>query len=712
MVLKTITIKTLIFGVNKLILGITITEKSSKETELINFLIHALLFIGLTFSLDKNMEEPKQVETRNTNTEGGNYNENFSGNYFRNNATIRNIIQIFIPGTYNIPKAEEERSYRGILLNRVEDFWLRKQQSTIELRLKERLDLTDGYEPTDMSPEFTTIFDIFKAWKEGQNLLILGEPGAGKTTALLQLVKKFVERATKDGLNQQIPVIFDLSSWNDERIDTWLIKELKTKYRVAEWLGKRWIKKENIILFLDGLNEMNTQNQSACVRSLNQFMQEYGRTEIVVCSRTQVYEELSERLTRVQRVVCIQPLTPEQISQYLDRYGEQLKELNSLLQEDNMLSRLATTPLMLNVITQVRESLPKTGSLKECRSSLLKAYIERIFRNNRHRSGRYGQKYTKDQVIDWLTWLAQKMSKEPTNIFLIEQMQPRWLTEEQRKAYQRIVIVYNGILSGVPLGVSYGTIIYFFISHFWEQPESNLGRGVLLGIIAGIVIGPAGTYFEKLHNGDIKVHGKVQISWQEAKNNFLKILFLGIVRGLVVLLFCLIIMPFFFTWHQSLITGLFAAPFIGSVTIISRIASNTLVDAPIETTIKSNQGIFDSLNQAFTIAIISMVILAIIYILIILIIGKMDPIMFILGLYLSAITGIVIAIMHSSGRSCIQHYAMRTVLQKSGCIPKDYASFLDYASELTLLEKIGGSYKFFHEFFLEYFASSSNNNLD
>jgi hypothetical protein len=47
---------------------------------------------------------------------------------------------------------------------------------------------------------------------EGRTLLILGEPGAGKTIALLKLAEDLIVGTTPD-LRQQIPVVFNLSSW-------------------------------------------------------------------------------------------------------------------------------------------------------------------------------------------------------------------------------------------------------------------------------------------------------------------------------------------------------------------------------------------------------------------------------------------------------------------------------------------------------------------
>src|SRR5581483_8751054 len=50
----------------------------------------------------------------------------------------------------------------------------------------------------------------------GGAVLILGEPGAGKTTTLLELARDAIVRAEQDP-SQPIPVVFNLSSWSDSQ---------------------------------------------------------------------------------------------------------------------------------------------------------------------------------------------------------------------------------------------------------------------------------------------------------------------------------------------------------------------------------------------------------------------------------------------------------------------------------------------------------------
>ena len=75
-----------------------------------------------------------------------------------------------------------------------------------------------------MLPAGTSLTDLFEAC--GQELLILGEPGSGKTTMLLKLATEAITRAEQDP-TLPIPVIFNLSAWAETcpPLAEWLVEE-------------------------------------------------------------------------------------------------------------------------------------------------------------------------------------------------------------------------------------------------------------------------------------------------------------------------------------------------------------------------------------------------------------------------------------------------------------------------------------------------------
>lgn len=123
------------------------------------------------------------------------------------------------------------------------------------------------------------------------------------------------------------------------------------------------MKQQQLLLLLDGLDEVKAQHREACVQAINQFMQDYGLVEMVVCSRIKEYEALSSRL-KLRGAICVQPLTSEQVNQYLDKAGSQLQGVRTLLQQDTALQEIMTSPLTPSIVSiadkdMSAENLPK-----------------------------------------------------------------------------------------------------------------------------------------------------------------------------------------------------------------------------------------------------------------------------------------------------------------------------------------------------------------
>jgi hypothetical protein len=57
------------------------------------------------------------------------------------------------------------------------------------------------------------------------------------------------------------------------------------------------------------------------------------------------------------------------------------------------------------------------------------------------------------------------------------------------------------------------------------------------------------------------------------------------------------------------------------------------------------------------------------------------------------------------GLAFLRHYVLRFLLWRTGSVPWQYVTFLDYAAERILLRKVGGGYIFLHRLVLDYFAA-------
>ena len=318
----------------------------------------------------------------------------------------------------------QECRNRKVLLTKVNNFWVKSvlekslyNQVLIELELEKRFDIIVNpwdviLEPGDCSPQTlpqgTKVIDVFDQIGEGRTLLILGEPGAGKTTNLLELARDLIGRAEQT-INLLKPVVLKLSTIANKRltIADWLVEELNSKYDIPTKIAQSWIKHQQVLPLLDGLDEVKAEYQDDCIVSLNQFKQDYG-AELVVCSRIKDYETLSQSLN-FQSAIYLKSLTLEKICHYLDSIGSDFAGLRALIQKDKVLRELAQSPLMLNIMTLAYqgvavEDLPITEVLEERRKQLFDDYIERMFHRLNRSKGE--QRYSEAQTKHWLTWLA------------------------------------------------------------------------------------------------------------------------------------------------------------------------------------------------------------------------------------------------------------------------------------------------------------------
>jgi hypothetical protein len=116
----------------------------------------------------------------------------------------------------------------------------------------------------------THIAQVFDRRDVGGKLLILGNPGSGKTTTMLDLAAVLIQRANEKP-DEPIPVMVNLSSWQNpkQNITDWLVAELKLKYGVSPKLGQTWLQDKKLLPLLDGLDELPPVRQEPVVQAIN-----------------------------------------------------------------------------------------------------------------------------------------------------------------------------------------------------------------------------------------------------------------------------------------------------------------------------------------------------------------------------------------------------------------------------------------------------------
>lgn len=593
----------------------------------------------------------------------------------------------------------EDHKNRQILLNKVRNSWIEGvldnslyDKARIELGLEKRFDVLElAYETPEVKskclPKGESIITQFDRLREGRSLLILGAPGSGKTTTLLELARVLIIRAEQD-LSLPIPVVFNLASWTNPKqtLQNWIEQELYTKYQVSRALGKDWIQNQQLLLLLDGLDEVKLNFQKACIHAIKEFYQGFGETEIVVCSRFSDYENLRERF-QFQVAIVLQPLTYQQVDNYLNQAGKKLETVRIAWQSDPVMQELARTPLMLSVMALAYEGLieklPQI-SLKERQDHLWEKYIERMYKRKRQ-----NLPYSKDQLISWLGFLAQRMNHESQTIFLIERLQPSWF---QDKAQRWFYFIWVALITGSTFQIAFGLTTGLLTSLSIE-----LFTSLLMGLLFGAIIG-----CKK------KVELFETLKWSWSWEQVWKLPVLGAIIGPALgVIFREASQLIGLSKNDLLISVIFGAQ---AGFIFGLVASflRSFNGPSILRNTSPNQGIWKSATNA--------TIFTTIFIPIIIGIAELwysEKIFFV-----PVATLFSLVWLFTGGGALIQHFSIRLILQLGNLSPMNYAAFLSYGTDLMYIQQIGGGYTFIHKFLQEKFASkyhilkSSSDNLE
>ncbi len=442
------------------------------------------------------------------------------------------------------PLSSMHHQNRMRLLRRVRSFWIEgvlehslhgAELITLELQTQpdvvanawhqviQQTETTPRTLPIGMS--ITQVYDAV----DGE-LLILGAPGAGKTTQLLELAKDLLERAEGDE-RYPMPIVFNLSSWSarQQRLADWLVEELVSRYQVPRKLGQTFVEDDQILPLLDGLDEVTPKERTACIEAINRYRQEHGLLPLVVCSRIADYLAQTARV-QLDSAVAIQPLTAQQIDTYLTYGGKPLQALRIALRQDAELLELARMPLMLNILAQVYQGQPLnaevlTGSTSARQRYIFTTYVQRMLERRS-----MARLYTKEQTVHWLAYLARQMKQHGQTVFYIERMQPDWLEDQwSRKRYPHLVYgLIFALIGSLCLGPA-GARLFV--------PSHNIGGFLVAVPFFGLV---CASFFGAL-NGLLagtppvkKANGRTRWSWQRMWEGIARALLNGCLVGLLI----------------------------------------------------------------------------------------------------------------------------------------------------------------------------------
>jgi hypothetical protein len=332
-----------------------------------------------------------------------------------------------------------------------------------------------------------------------RRLVVLGEPGSGKTVLMVRLVLDLLSvRAQGD----PVPVLIPAAGWDPSRetLDNWLSAYLVTTYpalaaRAEQGAGtgtvsEALVEARRILPILDGLDEVPTALRGLAIHSINETL--LPDDALVVTCRTQEFAETVQasdgELIRAAAAVQLLPLDARTVADYLrdDASGPAALArwapvLNALGTQAPVAQAL-TTPLMVGLARTIYNPLPgeRAGELPDpvelcspalpdraaVESFLFDAFIPAAYRTATH------PQWTAPAAQGWLTFLAADL--ETT----IRSPDLAWW-QLARAIHGRTL----GLAVGVVLGLILGAVGGLVLGLGW------LGFGIVAGLLPGLVTG-------------------------------------------------------------------------------------------------------------------------------------------------------------------------------------------------------------------------------
>ena len=371
--------------------------------------------------------------------------------------------QLFVPSYMDLDstwlRERMQYSKKDFVTHMVAQEDLTAEQATkryVELLVQER-----GTPQSPIPPPFYPLSQLTN--KPRPRVLLLGEGGGGKTTALLKLAFDITQHAQTDP-KVPIPLYIKLNAFDAKEcgFDRLLQMAGNAAGLSKEKMRMLWQKSSQPFLFLlDGFNEVGQDFQSACVVAVQELL--LGRQhQYVVTSRPGGLVKLLA-VSDVQILDVIQ-LDKDQIQDFLTRLG--LAKLYERMGEP--LRGLARNPFMLWALAQSCTIYPE-GALPANMGQLYKHFIDDyLFKRREAQKHPLSPCYDYEQVKrPLLAHLACEMTQKGiTRVTLDEHLQNDLITrlesiEIASKRRKRVMpedwtvsdflneAVYNGVLRKV-----------------------------------------------------------------------------------------------------------------------------------------------------------------------------------------------------------------------------------------------------------------------
>lgn len=358
-----------------------------------------------------------------------------------------------------------------------------------------------------------------------RRLVVLGGPGAGKTTLAVQLLLALLSPRHED---EPVPVLLSVADWDTTafpHLREWLAARLEQDYpalRAAELgpdMAQILAERGHILPILDGLDELPPAAQAKVISALNRSLS--SEDQLILTSRTTEFGHAAQAAKAVLHSAAViepVPLDPATAADYLARClppqpGPVWEKILTGLRTNPApppgplaaLAQITATPLGLWLlravyITPATDPSPliDTGRFPDVpalRAHLFDQLIEALI-NTRDPSPdpadlfRPRRRYDPTLVRHWLGYLAHHLSCTTNDDGTTGTRDFAWWHLARDTLTRRTMLTY-----GLTLGLTYGLVAGLVVGLVQGLFMRFIGRiegGLMLGLKGGLIFGLEG----------------------------------------------------------------------------------------------------------------------------------------------------------------------------------------------------------------------------
>ena len=528
--------------------------------------------------------------------------------------------------------------------------------------------------------------------KKHSFLLILGEPGIGKTSQLLNLGIGLLEKCEEND-KLPIPIIFNLATYTSkyEQFEDWLQSCLVSMYDFPPKAVVNILKNNRIIPLLDGFDELgrNLENEEKkkalrvrCFEAIQKYkMSEINPPQFVICSRIAEYEQ-TENSAPVTAQIKIKKPNIKQIKNILKKaFNESAKNTdkevakNLLIHLDKKpahisLHEVLCIPFYYNALLQILyeaqdENINFPNDIDELKEFIVNLYITRKLHNDKQ------TKYSSGKTKKHLSWLSIWLKEQSKVNFELIDFQPDCLKKKQSYL----------LLSDLILSISLFILFQLSLSSaIASKYNLHIITITIFIAVCSFILGFI------LRSNKTKIQTKEIIKWNWRKFTGLRNMIVSIIYGMLILPIYVLVTSFYeISFSFSFAVALFIVLFL---LVLGGYDINhfTSINKPYSRLINIK---YDLIRYFFLFLGLYMI-LSIHF-------DKYSLFLFLVLFGFIVVCGVL------SGLPLLYHFILNYCLQKEKSMAFPMVPFFNYCTKLRILEKDGGSWRFRHQILQDYF---------